>query len=68
MTRLEHYIMNYNDLNEAAYDGNLGFSELVEFYQKADKTEIDKMERLIKNDDWDGFKQLVQRVLGVKLK
>lgn len=65
--KFEHYIVK-SMLDEAAYEGNLGFQELVKFYQEADNTEIDKMERIIKNDDWDGFKDLIKRVLGVKLK
>lgn len=67
MTRMKHFIMNYN-LDEAAYDGNIGFEEMVMFYQKADKTEITKLERLIANDDWKSFKDLIQRVTGVRLK
>lgn len=69
MSRLEHYITNYDRLDElAAYTGNLGFMELTEFYNKADKTEIAKLEKLIKNDDWEGFKRIIQQVIGVKLK
>lgn len=64
---MKHFIMNYN-LDEAAYDGNIGFEEMVMFYQKADKTEITKLEKLIANDDWDSFKDLIQRVTGVRLK
>jgi len=68
MTRMKQYIINHDDLSEAAYPENLGFQELVEFYQKASKSEIDKMERLIKNDDWAEFKKLIYEVLGTKLK
>lgn len=55
-------------INEAAYENNLGFSEMVEFYQKADKSEISKMERIIQNDDWESFKDLIWQVNGTKLK
>lgn len=55
-------------LTEAAYENNLGFSEMVEFYQKADKTEIAKMERIIQDDDWEAFKELIWDVTGTKLK
>jgi enolase len=68
MTRMKHYIMNYKDLDEAAYSGNIGFEEMVKFYQEADKTEIAKLEKLIKNDDWDGYKKLIQDVLNIRLK
>ena len=68
MSKLKNFIMNYDNLSEAPYHGNLGFSELVEFYQQADRTEINRLERVIKDEDWEGFKYLIQKVLGVKLK
>lgn len=68
MTRMKHYIMNYKNLDEAAYSGNIGFEEMVKFYQIANKAEIDKLEKLIKNDDWEGYKQLIQNVLNIRLK
>jgi enolase len=52
----------------ASYDANLGFEEMVQFYQKANDREIAKMESLIKREDWSGFKKLIQQVTGVKLK
>ena len=67
MTRLKHYIVNYN-LDEAAYDGNIGFSELTLFYQKANRSDISKMEKTIKDEDWDGFKRLIYNILNITLK
>lgn len=52
----------------AAYDANIGFAEMVQFYQVADKNEIEQMELIIKKEDWAGFKRLIQKVTGTKLK
>lgn len=60
-------IRNYI-LNEASYHGNIGFTELVEFYQKANKKQIDELEEIIKREDWSSFKKYIEKVLGVKLK
>ena len=55
-------------INEQAYPNNIGFSEMVKFYQVANPAQIDKMEGIIKASDWDAFKKLIKSVLGVKLK
>lgn len=55
-------------VDEASYSGNIGFEEMTKFYQKADKKDEDEMEKILKNDDWDGFKKLIKKVLGVLLK
>jgi Txe/YoeB family toxin of Txe-Axe toxin-antitoxin module len=54
-------------MNEAAYPNNIGFSEMVKFYQVADSAQLKKMETIIKNSDWDAFKKMIKKVLGVKL-
>lgn len=54
-------------IDEAAYQGNLGFQELAHFYQVADEKNIKKMERIIKKEDWNEFKKLIKKVIGVKL-
>jgi hypothetical protein len=68
MTKLKHYITAPDNVNEAAYAGNVGFEEMVKFYGEATAAQIAKMEALIKKDDWMGFKALIKMVLGVKLK
>ncbi len=55
-------------LDEAAYPGNIGFEEMVEFYKVALKSEIAEMEKVIKKGDWNKFKQLVTKVTGKDLK
>jgi len=41
---------------------------MVEYYQKASNAQIKEIEKVIKKDDWDGFKNLIFKVLGKKLK
>lgn len=67
MTKLKKYIMA-PDVNEASYAGNIGFEEMVKFYQKASQQDIDKMEEIIKNSDWEKFKKMIKRVIGTLLK
>ncbi len=50
------------------YEGNIGFEEMVKFYQKANDDQIEKMEEIIKKDDWESFKKLIRKVTGTKLK
>lgn len=56
------------NMNEASYKYNIGFQEMVQFYQKASPREIQKMESIIKKDNWIGFKKLIKQVLGIELK
>jgi len=55
-------------ISEASYPGNVGFQEMAMFYQQADDKQIKKMEKVIKAEDWEGFKKLIKQVLDVKLK
>lgn len=55
-------------LHEASYEGNIGFQEMVQFYQVATSADIKKMENLIKNNNWNGVKFLFKKILGVTLK
>jgi hypothetical protein len=54
-------------LNEIAFGGNVGFEEMVKFYQKATPDQIKEMEKVTKANDWKGFKRLIKKVLNVKL-
>lgn len=54
-------------LTELAYKGNVGFSEMVSFYKKATNKEIEEMEVIIQNNNWNDFKNLIKKVLGVNL-
>jgi hypothetical protein len=55
-------------IKEAVYAGNIGFEEMIKFYQVADALDIKKMENMIKKGSWKGVKLLFKKVLGVELK
>ena len=55
-------------LTEASYPGNIGFEELVKFYKKANKDMKEEMERSLRKGDWESFKELIQYVVGTRLK
>jgi len=54
-------------MKEVAGKFNIGFEEMVRFYNKANPQEISQMEKIIKNNDWGRFKALIKKVLGVQL-
>ena len=58
----------YNEIKESSYPGNLGFEEMVRFFQKANDQEEQEMENILKKNDWNAFKRLIKKVLGVTLK
>jgi hypothetical protein len=55
-------------MNEAAYQGNIGFQEMIEFYNQASDDDIKRMEKWIKKGSWKAVKALFYKVLGVRLK
>jgi len=58
----------YKEIKETAYPGNLGFEEMVKFFQKASPKDEEEMENILKKNDWNAFKRLIKKVLGVTLK
>lgn len=66
--KLKKYIFESLNVNEVAYPHNIGFSEMVKFYKVAKKMQKRKMEELIEKEDWEGFKELIRKTIGVKLK
>ena len=64
--KLKNYILAPT-VAEAAYPGNLGFEELMNFYQVASKQEIKEMEKVIKEGDWNKFRLLIKKVIGKEL-
>lgn len=62
--------MKFKDMiiAEAAYPGNIGIMELIKFNQKATPAERQEMKRIIDDSDWNRFKELIKKVLGVELK
>jgi len=53
---------------EAAYIGNIGFEEMIKLYQKATPKETKQIEKVIADEDWNGYKKLVKKILNVNLK
>jgi len=58
----------FKKLTEASYAGNIGFEEMVKFYQKANPKDEEEMEKILNKNDWESFKKLIKRVLGVTLR
>ncbi len=65
--KLKNYILAPT-VYEAAYPGNIGFEELVQYYEVASKQEIKEMEKVIKKGDWNKFRLLIKKVIGKELK
>lgn len=59
-------LVNY--LLEIAYEGNVGLHEMVKFFQMANPEEIKQFESLMAVDDLPNAWELVQKVVGYKLK
>lgn len=55
------------DMKEAIGKFNIGFEEMVKFYNQASPQDIKQMEKIIKKNDWNKFKALIKKTLGVEL-
>jgi len=65
---MENNMKSFKYIIEAAYVGNIGFYEMMEFLKKANKKQEKEMDRAVENNDLAAFKGLIHSVLGVKLK
>lgn len=68
LTKIVNNIEKEETIKEASYKYNIGFEEMVNFYQKASSSELIQMQKIIKKDNWTAFKKLIKNVLGVNLK
>jgi hypothetical protein len=59
--------MRLLQFTEAAYPGNIGFEEMVEFWKVASDQDIKKMEKITDKGDWVSFVKLIKSVTGRKL-
>lgn len=57
-----------NLLLEVSYEGNVGLHEMVKFFQLASVEEVSEFEKLMAVNDLPRAWELVQRVVGVRLK
>jgi len=62
MNKFKHFI------EEMVYDKNVGAIEMINFFQKATEKEVKRMMVIVKNEDWEGYKKLIKKVLKVELK
>ena len=54
-------------LRELSYAGNLGVMELVDFYDKASKSQVAMLQNYINAKKWKAAHELIQTVTGVQL-
>lgn len=66
--KMKDYILE--ELDEASYPGNIGFEEMVQFWKKAEKEDLKKMDKLLSKPkpDFSEFKDLIRNVVDVNLK
>jgi hypothetical protein len=60
-------MIEQQELQEAAYVGNLGIVELIKFQKKASQKQKDMLQYHIKNKEHDKMRKLVADVTGVHL-
>ena len=48
---------------EKAYAGNLGFEELMRFYQTATEKQTAELEKVLDREDWPAFKHLMHKAV-----
>jgi hypothetical protein len=54
-------------IEEAAYQGNLGFAEMMQFFKVATKEQESLMDKYLKKNDFASAWSLLKKVTGVKL-
>ncbi len=66
--QLIEYTKRLNFLIEVAYEGNVGLHEIARFFQIASPEEVKQFEYLMERNDINNAWELVQRVVGTRLK
>lgn len=61
-TKLVNYLL------EISYEGNVGLHEMVKFFQVATPEEVKRFEDLMAVNDLPNAWELIQQVVGVRLK
>ena len=59
--------LEQKQVGEASYSGNMGYTEMMKFYQIGTKAEIAEMERLLDAKKNRAAWKLLQKVTGAKL-
>ena len=53
--------------DEMTYQNNIGFMEMIQFVQVANKDQQKQMDEIVKNEDWESYKKLIKKVLKIEL-
>jgi hypothetical protein len=61
-------LSEFVNIDEASYEGNIGMMEMFKFYQLADQNTKYLMKKLISQGKNKEAWELLQKVVGVKLK
>lgn len=58
------------NMDEASYEGNIGFEEMVKFWKTAKKEDLQKMNKVLSKSkpSFDEFKELIRDIIGTELK
>lgn len=51
------------DLWDTTCSDNVGFPEVAKFYQRATEVQKDEMANFCRDNDWDGFKNLIKKIV-----
>lgn len=54
-------MLSFRQLNEASYQNNIGFEEMVKFYKNATRAQSAEMDKIIIAEDWAAFKKLIKK-------
>jgi hypothetical protein len=54
-------------MDEMTYTGNIGFEEMVRFYQVASSTQFKNIKIIINKGNWLSFNKLIYQLLVTKL-
>ena len=60
-------MLSFQQFTEAAYEGNVGFQELVKFHSKATPVQKKQLQSHIQNKRHKEFRDLIKSVTGVQL-
>ncbi|MFA5999560.1 MAG: hypothetical protein WC783_01065 [Candidatus Paceibacterota bacterium] len=58
---------NVEKVKGSIYPGDMGVMEYNQFLDKASEDELEEMDFAIEREDWDLFKHLIDKVLGIRL-
>jgi len=57
----------HKEVAMAAYQGNIGFVEMMQIMDKANASQMKRLDAIVAKNDWTAYKKLVKEVTGTKL-